>query len=218
MALSGELRKMLNLINFLRPYIEILYFLSGISLAITALVALKQLGIMKHETNIRTLREARIMASEIVGYFKSSVIPSYNSFISDIVKTSKEIYKMESITFKSMQTNERQKIKKYIESFNVEENTKITNILEQIEKQIINLTNGIADSDFAFDKIGIEYCVVISSLAPFLESKTDRTYSLSKSLFDSWNSKIIANKLENELKATMKKLQTIEVHDITLIQ
>lgn len=46
---------MLNLINFLRPYIEILYFLSGISLAITALIALKQLGIMKHETNIRTL-------------------------------------------------------------------------------------------------------------------------------------------------------------------
>lgn len=218
MAISRKLRKMLNFINLLRPYIEILYFLSGISLAITALIALKQLGIMKHETDIRTLREARIIASEIVGYFKSSIMPIYDSFISDIEKTSKEIYKMESTTFKSMKATEKEKMKKYIEKFNEEERGKIVNILEQIEKQIINLANGIADSDFAFDNIGIEYCVIIGSLAPFLEANTDRTYSLSKSLFDSWNSKIVSNKLQNELNDTMKKLQTIEFQKINLIQ
>src|SRR5712664_3663022 len=55
---------MQHVLNIIRPYLETLYFLSGIIVAIAALVALRQLRLMKLDMLARSERAAKEKAIE----------------------------------------------------------------------------------------------------------------------------------------------------------
>ena len=208
---------MSELIITLRPYFELLFFISGMVLAGAAIYALQQISIMKHDTDIRTRRESRIIAAEIVSEFNAQISPKYENYIALLSKSSRSSYKMESASFKQISTQEAEKLRDYVSCFDEEHRSTAKSLVDNIEKLVINISNGIADTDYAFNKIGVNYCVIIASLAPFILLHK-HYYNSCIDLYDSWNSMIVSQKLENELALTMNKLQTIQVNKIQTLR
>jgi len=66
------------LINLIKPYAELIYFASGIVLAVAAILALRQIGIAKKALKTQSKRDAlKLTASECSGYFRD-IIPLQN--------------------------------------------------------------------------------------------------------------------------------------------
>lgn len=61
-------------INSIKPTIEILYFVAGIIVAISAILALKQIKIMKHTVEIQSKRDALTITSEQCLNYMTNII------------------------------------------------------------------------------------------------------------------------------------------------
>ena len=64
----------------MKPTMEILYFIAGIIVSITAILALKQIKIMKHTAEIQSKRDALTITSEQCVNYMTNIIKLQNEF------------------------------------------------------------------------------------------------------------------------------------------
>jgi hypothetical protein len=67
-------------VEIIRPYAELLYFLSGVGLLIVAVYGLKQLHLLKEDIRTRNTRAACEKALEAATIFAREFIPNYNKY------------------------------------------------------------------------------------------------------------------------------------------
>jgi len=199
---------MQNILSIVKSFFEAAYFVSGIVVAIAAVKALGQIKIMKHESDLRTKRESLIIATEIVKDFGEKIVKKFESLSQDLSSKSLAHYKMACTTFKECKNEELSLQKEYLKTLDDKLLADFKDLVNEIERISLNLGNGIADADHAYESIGLEYCIIINALAPIISEK--KCISSIK-VFDSWSTRIAANRLKIDIEEKTRELQSIKV-------
>lgn len=202
-------------IELIRPVFELMYFVAGIIVAFAAYKALEQIKVMKHESELRTKRESLIIAAEIIREFREKSVQRYEDYSKLLSVTSAVPYKMSCLKFSEINQQEIDLQKAYIEKLGSDIINSGRETAKNIERISLNLCNGIADSTYSFELIGIEYCIMINSLAPFIDAKE---YPSCRRVFDSWYPMIVGAKLKHELEEKTKQLQSIQMTKIETLR
>ena len=69
-----------NILLLLRPGVELVYFLSSVVIAVAAIIALKQIAILKTTIRIQSKRDSLKLTSEQCSMYFSEIIPLQNEF------------------------------------------------------------------------------------------------------------------------------------------
>jgi hypothetical protein len=152
----------------LRAILEILYFTSGIVLAIAGLFALKQLRIAKSDIKLRAQREAASLAAQQSEKFTESLMPLVNElkqhWLSKGLLEPKTggIRPAQRATFIELSLSPEDE-RRYVERFLVAPEI-CTTLLNGLESFAIYFVKGVADEEVAFYSQGLEFCHLVEEL------------------------------------------------------
>jgi len=196
---------MCNVINNIRPYLEIAYFLSGVVLSITAIYALKQLRLSKQISSSVSLRDSLKITSEQCKYYLKDIINLQNK-LDEFIKQNNISYLKNwivNITNKSIKISHKGKP-------NFKELEKIApyclEILNAMEAFSTYFTSDLADEKTAFFTVGQTFIYSTELYLPVFSNLNEQNYYLNiTKLYLKWkdraeNLKLIKQKDEIEKK------------------
>lgn len=185
-----------------RSIIELLYFISGIAVFITAIF---QLFSTKKSLKIKSKREAITVSSQQFDRFYKELVP----LVDKISETFRE-NKLNGLLITRGQRANFNKIE--ASSSNFKKVIKFLNENEEFAQEMLYCTNmfesfstyfttGVADSDTALNIIGAPYCSCIETLyiMIYIGTSGDNRYPSIKKLYEAWSTKIDSRKLELNL-------------------
>lgn len=199
---------------------ETLSGLSELIIALSSVVGLSQLFIAKKDMQIRSKREAMMLAATQIEHFRVDIIP----LLSEITKLrNKGQYPKEVIVLEKFTNQEAKNINERI--FNISLGllgrdkdllSKLTDASNAIESFAVYFTNGIADEKIAFLPIAQMYCEFVEEfyffycfqrdeleICPF--DQTIKLYSLWKARLENQNLNLKKDEIEKMIGDAHKK-------------
>lgn len=172
----------------MREILEIIYFLSGPTIAVIAIIGLKQITVAKENSVLSAKRESLKLAAEQCKYYYERIIPLQNEL--DIA------IKENNVIF-----FEKSKVEVFADSFKVlpyAEDKKgalvvapqITAVLNMMESFATYFVSRVADEKVAFTSIGATFCGETKMLLPIIAlASSGKHYNNLIKLFLLWNSR-----------------------------
>ena len=202
--------------QFLRLALELLYFLSGIVVAVGVLLGLRQLGITREIARTNAQREALKFAAERCQYFGETVVALLSRF--------NEEYKRLRLTFLGKQPPWQWKIKNgEIVEHNFDAQliareiptieVPIVAYLNALEGFAIPFAAGVADDDLGFKETAMGFCQVVRVFMPaffHLRRINAARYESTIKLFDIWNKRLAAGPAAQAMKPLEELLRSVE--------
>ncbi len=192
----------MNIINVVRPYAEVLYFIAGVGLLIVASYGLRQLQLLKEDIRTRNVRAAREKAIEAANQYTREFIPTYNQLWLKMRKASLSSYDgpVSDFNFDSLAAPLQEKGLKRCD-LNMGSNA--FNIMEAIA---VYFTSGIADESIGFRIFGRSYCATVGSNYDIISlchsDKACPHYQNIVQLYRTWSARLS----KEELKAARSEL------------
>ena len=144
--------------GYARSVLEVLYYISGIAIAVAAFWGLRQLTISKQIAKVNAKREAYKLAADECRHFADVVVPARTSL--DILVRDKHLQSFTNKTF-SVETGEIKNrnfdmglLTKEIAGFG----TEIVACLNALEAFAIFFASGVADEDIGYRETGRAFC------------------------------------------------------------
>lgn len=206
----------LNFLNTIRPFLEFLYFISGVVVACAAVFALKQISILKRTLQVQSKRDALKITSEQCDNYFNNIVELQNLFYRKkkehnvkyfddwelIVKNSSVLVKHKS----APNTEGLSEIAQYL---------RVVNYMESFSSFFVS---NVADEKVAYDTVGITFLNFTRELMPWIIScRQDGYYKNLTKLFVSWEMRRINEELQQEKLELEKKLnQTSFQADVPL--
>lgn len=202
-----------KIISNFRSVLEVMYFLSGITLAITGIIALKQLTIAKADIRIRSAREATTLTASQCQFYSKEIICLLNDINKEINKLGISLYTEEITTFSYSDKFLRKWIvdnkEKMLSVQDAYDNNSllatIMNALNYMETFAMSFINGICDEKLAFVSLSVTYCNTVRKFAPIialLRKDEELQYSNTIQLYEIWNNRLKKQKMQTQaLKA-----------------
>lgn len=210
----------------IKEIIEYLYYISGAAIAIIAFLGLKQLNIgleqlnvTKMDIDIRSKREAALIAINQTEIFCNEIIPAQDDLYLKLKKYDFPIYSTDKVIFdpkdKSYKgyLDQHSKARRKLDDEDlyvgiIKSELYLCNKLEAIATYFITR---IADERIAFISIGKTYCKNVKQLS-FIISKLSSESGYFKNLiklYEIWDSRISLHKLEEESKRISEELKAV---------
>jgi hypothetical protein len=198
-----------------RAVLEILYFLSGIAVAVLAgfglrqiWIASEQLKFTKEIVEANKKREAVKLAAELCKYFAETVAPAAQDLWVEYTRLNLHglDLKKEGIKIVCHDTE----VKDVIFDFRLlnEEwskfDWKVTNYLNRLESFAIPFAAGVSDNEIGYQETASAFCTAVLSVLPAIwhvrQTQPGVKYKSALSLFCIWNNRLMAESKETELK------------------
>jgi len=154
--------------QYLRPFIELLYFISAPVVAYFAYRALEQIKVARGAAKTMSKRESIRLAAMRCEYFDKEVVAANKELFTVLKEKRIEFLNKSEVEI----NNDCIKVKPY------KDKQDLTNLLNQIEllAKLINrlelfamyFTGGIADEEFAYLALGRPYCEFVRKILPLL--------------------------------------------------
>ncbi len=152
-------------INSIKPTIEILYFIAGIIVAITAILALKQIKIMKHSVEIQSKRDALTITSDQCVNYMTNIIKLQNEFNQSL--KDKQIHFLEGWNVKLNENEISLKHEGEIDYSNFKQMNYST-VCNAMEAFATYFVSQVADESVAFNTLGTTYINTVEKYLPIL--------------------------------------------------
>lgn len=138
------------------PYLEVVYFLAGIVIAVAAVIALKQLQIAKLSLKTQSMRDAlKLTVQECSNYFER-IIPMQDALDQILAKDNIELMpnshvsiKREMIEIKLGDIDDSDELDPHFD--------KLRDVLNAMEGFSTFFMSGVADEKVAYDAVGSSY-------------------------------------------------------------
>lgn len=207
------------MIDTLRPYLELLYFITGGPvLAIFAFLALKQITVAKQNARTASQREAYRIAAEQVKSYANEVIPLLNELDSKIKEKSIEIFSNAEIVVEDSGVRVKNKWSDGDLDKLVEIAPTLVTALNRLEVFALFFTSRVASEQVAYSSIGATYVRSVKTLLPsFIGLANQNNYENILKLFLLWHQRRETERLELEKAEIQKRLQKIEGKKIEAI-
>lgn len=212
------------MIDTIRPYLELIYFITGGPvLAVFAFLALKQITVAKETSKIASQRDAYRLASEQVKFFINDVIPAINEF--------DQLVKKHDVghLFKGEVVVENGSIKVKREKVSDADMAKLhlvipcfSNLINRLEAFSVFFVSGVAAESVAYSSVGTTFERNVRKIMPVLIAvSSNKTYESLLKLYVIWHQRNEKEKLElqnSDIKAKLASIQdrtimTIGQHD-----
>lgn len=199
------------MINTLRPYLELLYFITGGPvLALFAFLALKQITVAKQNARTASQREAYRIAAEQVQSYASDIVPLLNDL--DRLIDEKKISGFSEAKIEAEKNGIKVKnkwgegdIDKLIEIAPT-----LVTTLNRLEVFALFFTSRIAAEQVAYSSIGATYVRSVNKLLPaFIGLATEKSYENILKLFLLWHQRRETERLVQEKAEIQKRLRAI---------
>ncbi|MBT2931058.1 hypothetical protein [Vibrio anguillarum] len=204
---------MLQMIDLVTPYLEVIYLLSAPVVAYFAYRALEQIRVGKNATKIQSDRESIRLAAERCEYYHKEISPEVVKFFDhlkdkdiDFIDKCEVIIDNDGVSIKA--PNDDESLKKLVEEIDC-----FHELFNRLELFAMYFSGKIANEEFAYHALGITYCKLIKRLMPLLMMnffKDECKHIIT--LFYIWNPRVDKlydskrkKKLERELSELNKK-------------
>lgn len=217
---------MAHWISTIRPYLESLYFLSGIILIGSVFIGLRQLKLLQKDLTDKNKRAAVEKSIEYLNWFATDFIPVVNQYNDDFAKKDLEHYNgpMNDEFVFDRNCNSSSKYIKDILSANFD--CGAINLLNQLEFFSAAMLSGLADEELAFNPLSEIYCrfvermyVLICYHRNSLDEDDDKMTMFSNTikLYLIWKGRINKKKLENKKNKLEQSISKIKEERIKSI-
>ena len=214
-----------------RDWLETAYLFSSIVLAIVGIIALWQLVLTKHDIQVRSRREAVVLAAELCRNFAREVIPKagkcFDTLAADNVTA--KCWPVKDSKFCEASFEDWKAAEAWFQR--VERSTghlrMMTEVCNDLEAFAIYFMKGAADEKVAFGAVGVLYCDWTSKLAPYLvvarspktrpPAFTSGPFQNAVDLHAMWVSRLTRSELDDaskEIDARMQKLEDKSIDPI----
>jgi hypothetical protein len=200
--------------HILRATFELLYFASGVAIALAAFWGLKQLRITREIARTNAAREALKFAAERCQYFAEHAVPAMSELEAE--------YRRLALNFLSVNSSWEIKNGEIVNhNFDLkllyrevpQLDPALVNYLNTLEAFAIPFVARVADEDLGFQETAIAFCQRMQLYMPAIfllrESLGARYESIIK-LYDMWNKRLVAASLAPAVKSMEELAKTIE--------
>lgn len=206
--------------NKVRSAFELLYFVSGVSLAISGIIALKQIIIAKNDICTRSTREAATLTATQCQLYGKDIIIQQNNINDEMKKLG--ILPFDKETAFSLDNDEIiQWLNKYgkellqssdkgIDAFIYGE---IINLLNSFEGWSIYFINGICDEKIAYPPLSKTFCKGVKDFCPIialLRKDDNMKYSNIIRLYDIWSKRRQKQQIENQASKALEEFYSMK--------
>jgi hypothetical protein len=206
----------LNFVNEIKPFLEVLYFIAGIVVAIAAVFALKQISIMKKTLQVQSKRDALKITSEQCENYFSKIIELQDQFDRKVKEHDVKYFdgwevtvQNDSVSVKHRSVPNAQGLEKVIKELDV---------LNSMESFASFFVSNVADEQVAYDTVGMTFVNFNRKLMPWtLSCREDGYFKNLSKLFVKWELRRLNEELQKEKIDLEKKLkQTAFQADVPL--
>lgn len=194
-----------EIIKFIAPTIEILYFIAGIIVAVAAVIALKQIAIMKETASNQSKRDAIKISSEQCNNYLTNIIKLQNDFY--------QILKNKNISYKDNWTVDidgnnivihYNKEVDFVSFYHLD----FCKVFNAMEAFATYFTNSLADEMVAYFSLGTTYINQVETYLPFLlDFNNDGYYLNIVKLYLIWKKRMISIELKQQQKKINDKMR-----------
>lgn len=214
----------MNIFDPTKSIIENINYLSGPILAILGFAAIIQLRLTKKALIITSKRQAAELATQQIGLYTSQIIPLQNKFTE--IKIAKNIPRiicqdLERFTIEELKLKTKAEIIQSKSEQLLQHSDDILPILNAMDSFSIYFTKGVADEEIAFTSIGHTFCFTVDSFSYDLcllrKDDDENCFNNLVKLYEIWNSRIKAEKINRELLKKKHELQKIKVDKVNIL-
>jgi hypothetical protein len=189
-----------QVVETIRPYAEVLYFLSGVGLLIVAVYGLKQLHLLKEDIRTRNTRAAREKALEAATTYAREFVPNYNKYYATLQQANLVSYKGSIGDFSpnSLTLAEKQGAlarMKLLPGPGLD----ALNSLDLIASTFVH---GLGDDNVGFRILGRSFCRTVADNYDIFALWRNAHYDDTERLYQIWRKRIT----KEDLEATRTKL------------
>lgn len=208
------------MIETLRPYLELIYFVTGGPLlAIFAFLALRQITVAKETSRIASQREAYRLASEQIRFYVDQVVPAINEFDKLVKGNNAEgildaeiVIESEAIRVarapSAIGADALAKFRTVLPAFAV--------VVNRLEAFSIFFTSGVAAEGVAYSSVGSTFERTVRRLLPLIiVQASGKNYENTLKLFLLWHNRLEKERLEEESSNIQNKLASLQDKKIT---
>lgn len=201
---------MASLIENIRPYMEVLYFAAGITLAIGLLIARAQLKAFQIDLTIRMERAAKEKSIEACARYFQSFEPLINAF--DIAAKPFNLPAVK-VKFDSFSHTDLTKEFKDTEKLMTESGVSALDVLNELQLIAAYFSSGVADPRSGFDIIGLSFCYHVEHLYGHIvalrRGHDGDYYQPIVDLYRAWAVLLSRAQLEREREAAKRRLEAL---------
>ncbi|MCD0493742.1 hypothetical protein LQD23_15755 [Chromobacterium violaceum] len=213
--------QMNHYLSIVRPGIEMIYFFSSVLIAIAAVIALRQIEILKTTLRVQSKRDALKLTSDQCCIYMSEIITLQNIFHKAVKDNSVKYFegwnceiKNNQISLSRITPPDTEGMKEVLHSLSV---------LNRMESFSSFFISNVADELVAYDTVGITYLNFVRYVLPWvLSCRKSGYYKNIVSLFILWETRRLNQELNKKKESLEKELsemnfsspQPIGVEDI----
>lgn len=200
-------------INLIKPTIEVLYFVAGIIVAITAILALKQIKIMKHTVEIQSKRDALTITSEQCVNYMTNIIRLQNEFNKSLKDN--QIHFLEGW---HVQLNDNEISLQHDGNIDFSDFEKMNyaTVCNAMEAFATYFTSKVADENVAFNTLGTTYIHTTEKYMPILlRVNEDGYFQNIVKLYLLWKKRMISIDLQTQQEKIKMKMEKYHSEIIT---
>lgn len=200
-------------INNIKNIIELLYYIAGIGLFGTLIVAVVQLKVLKKDLHDRNKRAAVEKSLELLNFFASELVPLINKYINRVNTEIKNPKNVKHLMNDEFSLNIEEIADKEILSEAIIRGTfGNMDILNHLEFFSVAMLNGVADEGIVFTPVGKLFCECVEReyiTIAGLRSNGKAPFNNLVELYTKWHNKLELEKLELEKLKTEEKMSSL---------
>jgi hypothetical protein len=187
-------------VETIRPFAELLYFLSAVGLLLVAVYGLKQLHLLKEDIRTRNTRAARERALESATIYAHEFIPNYNKYYAALKEANLVLYEgsIGDFSANSLTLAEKQQALARMKLL-PGPGLYAFNSLDLIASTFVH---GVADDNVGFRTIGRAFCGTVANNYDIFALWRSAHYDATERLYQIWRTRLT----KEELEATRTKL------------
>jgi len=206
-----------------RSIIENLYYISGIVIAIAALIGLIQIILTKKEMQVRFRRESVAAGTQQSEVYSDNIMPLQDKLTKELIplKLPEKKFKVENFSLSSFKRQcSTDEYKLYLRALlkNIDLFTAINNKMISFASYFVN---GIADERAAYCSLSSAYCDYIAVYYPFFVLIEETSKSADEPellvLYRIWKNRMDKTNVINNIKDLKDKLNNIKDAEIKTI-
>ncbi|MCK5686904.1 hypothetical protein KAJ27_22385 [bacterium] len=210
----------------IKPWLEILYYLSGPAIAVIAYLALGQIRVAKEQIaeqkkslQISSKRDALKLTADQVALYCEKIIPLQNIFDQKLKVEDMTILKEFKVEFESGSI----KVKPPNESYSFKDfesvTTEFLDVVNALESFSTYFVSGVADEKVAYLSLGSTFCDSMETVSPILIliSNDKRQFSAALNLYNIWGTRLESENLVRQKLKIEKKLKSKKQFSTTVL-
>jgi hypothetical protein len=199
----------MQVINIIIPYLQVLYFLSGCIIAIAAIIALNQIKVAKKALKTQSKRDSlKLTATECARYF-DKIIPLQNELNEAINDNKVNFFKGWQVKIDANQIELSRNSNFDMDNFDSIGN-QLTTVCNSMESFAAYFVSGVADEYVAYNTVGTTFILTLDILIPWVVScRKDGYYKNLIELYGMWKKRRDAFLLSQEREKIDRQLSKI---------